>query len=156
MILIEPSEVWEQMQESPDKEIYVAVATDDDDWTIVAYNDEITALRGDVPIFSEPVINEYDCEQIVRSYLSRFTDWQGDEQDDKSDDFLCLRDQEIFDAAEGFLTIILEETPDPEICRDVMEHTMTFLARAGYDIRRPMWLQMTDGKFWSEHPYNHI
>ena len=129
---------------------------DDGHWQIVACNDEITALSDDTPIFSEPVFGQHDCAQVIEMFLRRFTDWSDEDIDEPNDE--GERELELIEATEDFLQVILDEDGlDPEVIHDVLEHTLTFLAKAGYGVYRPMWLETPDGeKFWTDHPYDHL
>ena len=157
MILTKPEKVWAEMLYNPNQEITI---WEDEHYQIVACDDEITALHDGVPIYSEQVIGSVDCTQIVQLFLRRFTDWFDDEPEDADEpndaDEQDEREQELYDATEDFLRIILDEDADPETIRDVMEHTLSFLAKVGYSIYRPMWLKTSGGEFWTDHPYTHL
>lgn len=174
MIVVSPCSIWDYFQshkETLTEKLYL-VASDNDCGTVVYLTNtygfpEIQVFSGDVRVDRESIISEDECEETVAQIYSRFLCDEEDEEFNPYDDFdeedaMFVRESELQDAMVDFLASILseEEIGDieedfGEICEDVLEHILEYMARKhNVRIYRPMYLEYEDGtEEISPYPY---
>lgn len=178
-IFVEASEVWGLFQrekeelkrherkiaENPEFGAAIYLTEENDRPSIVAYLD-------DEQVYAELCVSESDCRTTVQKFYSEYlTDkvlerYFGEDEDDythfEEQSEIDDREAELDMAVEDFIGVVLDgfcldEVADisDEICEDVKEHFLEYLARKwSLPIRRPMYLEDEDGEeFFEEYPY---
>ncbi len=179
-IIVQASEVWGLFQrerealathqrkigENPEFGAEVFLEESDGKPNIVAYLD-------DEEVYSELCVSESDCKTTVQKFYDEYLTEKVLNRyfgEDEEDDYTHFEEQSEIDdreaeldmAVEDFLSIALDgfnldDVVDmsDEICEDIKEHFLEYLARKwSLPIRRPMYLEDEDGEeFFEEYPY---
>ena len=187
MFKIEPVGLWDYYTRNKDKllksqdkvaenkdfgtEIYVT--TDEETGWM-----ELSVWRDDVMVYSEACVNRKDAEKTARwlydTYLTNNAIAAADsfeakvshaDELDARDLEIDEREDELSDAFTSLLAIIAGDSMNllsldfDEICDDVKEHTLEYIARKhGIDIYRPMYLvdAKNNEEFFAEYPYDNM
>ena len=189
-VLLEPGEVWEYFIKHPEDPVestiiiaylndrdFIGIQADAKNWSEKNH----TRLRlvvsvDDVEVYSEDIINSYDCEVSVRRVYSKYSDYEPEEKESVFDEevplclydiedaeedeavMMALREDELTSAVENLMWDITSDIPvnvEEDVIEDVKEHILEYIARKhGISVFRPMYLVDDDGEpFYEEYPY---
>lgn len=180
MILIQPKDVWDRINDAGLQEMLLIAENEEKGNRILASkatgDPTISVVSGFNVVYDEDVISAEDCARTVQMLINIYLDADdlddyvypdevGNKQELDSDtDFIEeeieYREMELNDAVYEMMLVVADgvwngEIED-EICEDLKEHILRFLAKCGIPVRRPMYLEGENGKFFTEYPYDYL